>query len=103
MADQNETAHLAYIIAEVEKHIAYLEGALGIAMTPVFKEEDVTRAKMEGGPTEIVACRLLFSSPGAESGYMDDSIVFENLEEMAAFLGNVVLLFRISRAQQRTR
>jgi hypothetical protein len=101
MADQIETERLAYLIAAVEKHIAFLEGALGLEMTPLFREEDTTRAQREGGPTEIVACRLMFVSPGTESGYMDDSIAFENLEEMAAFLENVVLLFRIARAQQR--
>jgi hypothetical protein len=101
MADQNGTERLAYLIAAVEKHTAFLEGALGLDMTPLFQESDVARAKMEGGPTEIVACRLRFPSPTAESGYMNDSIVFENLEDMAAFLENIVLLFRIARAQQR--
>ena len=101
MANQIETERLAYLIAAVEKHAAFLEGALGLDMTPLFKESDVARAKTEGGPTEIVACRLMFPSPAAASGYMDDSIVFENLEDMAAFLENVVLLFRIARAQQR--
>ncbi len=75
MADQNETVRLAHLLAAVEKHIAFLEGALGLEMTPLFNETD--------------------------TGYMDDSIVFENLEAMAAFLENVVLLFRIARAQQR--
>jgi len=100
MADQNETVRLAHLLAAVEKHIAFLEGALGLEMTPLFNEEDITRAKMEGGPTEIVACRLTFPPPTTDTGYMDDSIVFENLEAMAAFLENVVLLFRIARAQQ---
>jgi hypothetical protein len=102
MADENGTERLAYLIAAVEKHIAFLDGALGLELTPLFKEQDVARAQMERGPTEIVACRLMFPSPGTESGYMDEGIVFENLEEMAAFLENVVLLFRIARAQQRT-
>ena len=96
MADQIETERLAYLLAVVEKHIAFLDGALGLEMTPLFREVDVTRAEMEGGPTEIVACRLMFPSPDTESGYMGDGIVFENLEEMAAFLENVVLLFRIA-------
>jgi hypothetical protein len=101
MADQNEMERLAYLIAALEKNCAFLEGALGLEMTPLFKEQDVARSKIEGGPTERVACRLMFPSPTTESGYMDDGIVFENLEEMAAFLENVVLLFRIARAQQR--
>jgi len=103
MDDQIENERLAYILTEVEKHIAFLEGALGIEMTPLFREVDITRAQMEGGPTEIVACRLMFPAPDTESGYMDDGIVFENLEKMATFLENVVLLFRIARSQQRTR
>ena len=101
MADQNEIERLAYLIAALEKNSAFLEGALGLEMTPLFKEQDVAHSKIEGGPTEIVACRLMFPSGTTESGYMADSIVFDNLEDMAAFVENVVLLFRIARSQQR--
>jgi hypothetical protein len=101
MVDQNETEPLTYLLAAVEKHSAFLEGALSLEITPLFKEEDMVRPPRKGEPTELVACRLIFPSPTAESGYMDESLVFENLEEMAAFLEHVVLLFRMARAQQR--
>ena len=101
MVDQNETEPLTSLLAAGEKPLAFLEGALGLEVTPLFKEEDMVRPTRKGEPTEIVACRLMFPSPTAESGYMDDGIVFENLEEMTTFLEHVVLLFRMARAQQR--
>jgi hypothetical protein len=48
-----------------------------------------------------LACRLVLPSNTSESGWMDDTLVFNTLEELVTFLDRVELLFRIARAQQR--
>jgi hypothetical protein len=100
MPEDDNTADAADLLAAMEKHVAFLQGALNIEMTPVFKEDDVILSQIEG-MDHPVACRLVFPSRTSASGWMDDSILFENLKDMVAFLDNVELLFRIARAQQR--
>jgi hypothetical protein len=34
--------HVARLLAAMERHTAFLEGAIGIEMTPVFREDDLT-------------------------------------------------------------
>jgi hypothetical protein len=92
--------HVARLMVAMEKHTAFLEGAIGIEMTPTFKEDDVVLSEIAGMDANI-ACRLVFPSRTSESGWMDDSILFNTLEELVTFLDHVELLFRIARAQQR--
>ena len=66
----------------------------------MFKEEEVIRSEVTGMDTNI-ARRLLFLSMTSRSGWMDDSLLFDTLEELVIFLDRVELLFRIARAQQR--
>ena len=84
----------------MEKHTAFLEGAIGIAMTPMFREDDLIVSEIAGMDTTI-ACRLVFPSRTSESGGMDDCILCNTLEELVTFLDHVERLFRIARAQQR--
>ena len=91
--------HDARLMIAMEKHIAFLEGALGIEMTSTFKEEDLILAEIPG--MDVIACRLVFPSRASVSGWMDENIPFKTLEEVVTFLGHVELLFRIARAQQR--
>jgi hypothetical protein len=84
----------------MEKHTTFLEGAIGIAMTPMFREDDLIVSEIAGMDTTI-ACRLVFPSRTSESGWMDDRILFNTLEELVTFLDHVERLFRIARAQQR--
>jgi hypothetical protein len=91
--------HDARLMIAIEKHTAFLEGALGIEMTPMFKEDDLILSEIPG--MDIIACRLVFPSRTSESGWMDDSIPFKTLEELVTFLDHVELLVRIARAQQR--
>ena len=86
-------------LVAMEKHIAFLEGAIGIEMTQLYKEDDLTLSEIPG--MDVIACRLVFPSRTSESGWMDDTLVFNTLEEIVTFLGQVELLFRIARAQQR--
>jgi hypothetical protein len=48
---------MARVIVAMERHHAFLKGAIGIAMTPVLKEDDVILSDMAGLDTNI-ACRL---------------------------------------------
>ena len=98
MTEDNNAEHVARLLAAMEKHVAFLEGALGIEMSAVFKEDGIILSEIIDSD---IACRLVFASSASESGWMDDSMLFENLQDMVAFLGNVELLFRIARAQQR--
>ena len=98
MTEDNNAEHVARLLAAMEKHVAFLEGAMGIEMSAVFKEDDIILSEIIDSD---IACRLVFASSASESGWMDDSMLFENLQDMVAFLGNVELLFRIARAQQR--
>jgi len=66
----------------------------------VFKEDDVILSEIVGMDTNI-ACRLVFPSRTSESGWMDDTLLFDTLEDLVTFLDRVELLFRIARAQQR--
>jgi hypothetical protein len=92
--------HLARLMVEMEKHTAFLEGAMGIEMTPAFKEDDVILSEVTGmDPT--IACRLVFPSRTSESGWMEDSLRFNSIEELVTFLDHVERMFRIARAQQR--
>ena len=91
--------HIARLMVAIEKHTAFLEGAIGIEMTPMFKEDDVILSEIPG--MDVIACRLVFPSRTSDSGWMDDSILFNTLEELVIFLDHVELLFRIARAQQR--
>ena len=91
--------HIARLMVALENHTAFLEGAIGIDMTPMFKEDDVILSEIPG--MDVIACRLVFPSRTSESGWMDDTLLFNTLEEAVTFLGNVELLFRIARAQQR--
>jgi hypothetical protein len=84
----------------MEKHTAFLEGALGIEITPMFKEDDLILSEVTGMDATI-SCRLVFPSRTSESGWMEDSILFNTLEELVTFLDHVELLFRVARAQQR--
>ena len=52
--------YIARLMAVMEKHIAFLEDALGMKMTPMYKEDDLTRSDMHG--MEVVASRLAFPS-----------------------------------------
>ena len=61
--EHNEQEHVAKLIMAMEKHVAFLEGALGIEMSPWFKREDI-------------ACHLLFPSRTSQSEWMDDSLLF---------------------------
>jgi hypothetical protein len=72
----------------MERHHAFLKGAIGIEMTPVLKEDDVILSDMAGLDTNI-ACCLGFPSRTSESGWMDDSLLFNTLEELVTFLDYV--------------
>ncbi len=98
MTEDNDAEDGVDLLAALEKHVAFLEGAMGIEMSSVFKEDDIILAEVMDSD---VACRLVFASSASESGWMDDSILFKSLGDMVAFLENVELLFRIARAQQR--
>jgi hypothetical protein len=91
--------YIARLMAVMEKHIAFLEDALGMKMTPMYKEDDLTRSDMHG--MEVIASRLAFPSRTSESGWMDDTLLFDTLEDLVTFLHRVELLCRIARAQQR--
>jgi hypothetical protein len=91
---------MARLMVAMERHNAFLEGAIGIEMTPMFREDDVILSEIAGLDTNI-ACRLVFPSRTSESGWMEDSIPFNTLEELVTFLDHVELLVRIARAQQR--
>jgi hypothetical protein len=102
MADNERYERL---FAEMEKHLAFLEGALGIEMTPMFKSGDDALisellADIEGLNLEA-PFHLAFASPVTGSNW-DEIITFDNLQELVQFLENVVLLFRIARRQQRS-
>jgi hypothetical protein len=100
MSEPNQgREHLARLMVAVEKRIAFLEGAIGIEMTQLYREDDVTLSEIPG--MDVIACHLVFPSRTAESGWMDDSLSFNTLEELVTFLDHVELLFRIARAQQR--
>ena len=87
------------LIATMKKHIAFLEEALGIEMRPMYKEDDRTRSDTHS--LEVVASRLVFPSRTSASGWMDDTLLFDTLEDLVTFLHRVELLCRIARAQQR--
>jgi|SRR4030095_1192396 hypothetical protein len=91
--------YVARLVATMEKHIAFLEDALGMKMTPMYKEEDLTRSDIHG--LEVIASRLVFPSRTSESGWMDDTLLFDTLEDLVKFLHRVELLVCIARAQQR--
>ena len=96
----SESEHMAHLIMKMENHVAFLEGALGINMTPVFEDDDLILSEIEGMNIDR-ACSLAFASSASESAWMDDRLVFNNITETVTFLDNVELLFRIARAQQR--
>jgi hypothetical protein len=91
--------YVAHLLATMEEHIAFLEDALGMKMTPMYKEDDLTRSEMHG--MEVIPSRLVFPSRTAESGWMDDTLLFDTLEDLVTFLHRVELVCRIARAQQR--
>jgi hypothetical protein len=92
--------HVASLMVALDKHTAFLEGAIGIEMTPMFREDDLLVSEIAGMDTSI-ACRLVFPSRTSASGWMDDTLLFNTLEDLVTFLDHVVLLFHIARAQQR--
>jgi hypothetical protein len=47
-------------------------------MTPVLKEDDMILSEITGLDANI-ACRLVFPSSTSESGWMEDSILFDTL------------------------
>jgi hypothetical protein len=91
--------YTARLMAAMKKHIAFLEDALGIEMRPMYKEDDLTRSEMHS--LEIIPSRLVFPSRTSESGWMDDTLLFDTLEDLVTFLHRVELLVRTARAQQR--
>jgi hypothetical protein len=101
MSEPDEgSEHVVRLMLAVEKHIAFLEGAMGIEMTQVYREDDVILSDVAGLDPNI-PCRLVFPSKTSASGWMDDSLLFATPEELRVFLDRVELLFRIARAQQR--
>lgn len=100
MADDSREEEMGLLLARVGAHIAFLEGALNVEMTIVFKEDDMIVAEVVGG-LETVTCALAFTSNTEASGWMVDQIEFEGLKQLAAFLENVELLIRLARTQQR--
>jgi hypothetical protein len=100
MAEHNKATQFARLIAEMEKHLAFLEGALGADMEILFSADDVQITELTGNPEEI-GCRLMFPSPTAESGYVGEGLEFDSVEDLVAFLEAVVVLFRTARAQHR--
>ena len=91
--------YVARLVATMEKHIAFLEDALRMKMTPMYKEEDLTRSDMHG--MEVIASRLVFPSRTSASGWMEETLLFDTLEDLVTFLHRAELLCRIARAQQR--
>jgi hypothetical protein len=91
--------YIARLLATMEEHIAFLEDALGMKMTPMYKEEDLTRSDIHG--MEVIPSQLVFPSRTSASGWMEDTLHFDTLEDLATFLHRVELLCRIARAQQR--
>ena len=99
MNEPNEAKeYTARLLAAMKKHIAFLEEALGIAMRPMYKEDDLTRSDIHG--LEVIASRLVFPSRTSASGWMDDTLLFDTLEDLVTFLHRVELLVRVARAQQ---
>ncbi len=41
MTEDNNAEHVARLLAAMEKHVAFLEGAMGIEMSAVFKEDGI--------------------------------------------------------------
>ena len=87
------------LIATMQKHMAFLEEALGIEMRPMYKEDELTRSDMHD--LEIIPSRLVFPSRTSASGWMEDTLLFDTLEDLVTFLHRVELLCRIAQAQQR--
>ena len=87
------------LIATMKKHMAFLEEALGIEMMPMYKEEELTRSDLHS--LEIIPSRLVFLSRTSASGWMEDTLLFDTLEDLVTFLHRVELLCRIAQAQQR--
>ena len=101
MSESDESReHIARLMIAIEKCTAFLEGAIGIEMTPMFRNDDVIFSEIVGMDADI-PCRLVFPSRTVESGWMEDSIRFNTLENLVTFLDRVELLLRIARAQQR--
>jgi hypothetical protein len=69
MTENNYTDDVAVLLGATAKHVAFLEGALNIDMSPVFKEDDVILSEIEG-MDHMVACCLVFPSKTAASGWM---------------------------------
>jgi hypothetical protein len=68
MSEPDESRErVASLILAMEKHTAFLEGAIGIEMTPLFKEDDLILSEIAGMDANI-ACRLVFPSRTSESG-----------------------------------
>jgi hypothetical protein len=87
------------LIAAMKKHMAFLEEALGIKMTPMYKEDELTRSDLHS--LEIIPSRLVFPSRTSASGWREDTLLFDTLEDLVTFLHRVELLCRIAQAQQR--
>jgi len=87
------------LVAAMKKHMAFLEEALGMKMTPMYKEEELTHSDLHG--LEVIPSRLVFPSRTSASGWMEDTLLFDTLEDLVTFLHRVELLCRIAQAQQR--
>ena len=51
--------HVARLMIAMEKHTAFLAGAIGIEMTPMFREDDLIVSEIAGLDANL-ACRLVF-------------------------------------------
>lgn len=69
----------------IEKHIAFIEGALNV---------DMCRAGDNG------TCHLFFPNRKNKSGWDEDFLAFDSPDEMDNFLQNVVLLIKLGRMQK---
>jgi integrase/recombinase XerD len=90
----NDRDHVVRLLMEMEKHIAFLEGALGIDMSPMFREDDVVLSEVAGIDATI-AWRKDLEGRGCEGSTIRRKLsavssLFEYLCERNAVVHNPV-------------
>lgn len=63
----DDREHVARLMLAMEKHTAFIEGAMGIEISPVFREDDVILSEVPGMDATNV-CYLAFPSRTSQSG-----------------------------------
>ena len=74
--------YIARLMAVMEKHIAFSKTRSEWKMTPMYKEDDLTRSDMHG--MEVIASWLAFPQ-GLRIGLMDDTSSLIRLKTLSHF------------------